>query len=50
LITLVGPESVSGHFSVKEKDEASPRNCLPGDVNAFILCSAGVWRFFAFRL
>jgi hypothetical protein len=50
LVTLVGPEFFSGHFSVNEKDEASPGNCLPRDVNAFILCCAGVWRFFLFRL
>ena len=50
LVTLVGPELFPANFSVKEKDEASPGNCFPWDVNAFILCFAGVWRFFIFRL
>jgi len=41
LEVLVGSGS-SGHFSDKEKDEASPLNCFPrGSSNAFILRFAG---------
>ncbi len=49
----VGPVAwprFAGHFSVKEKDEASlSRGCAEDSLNTFILRFAGVWRFFHFQ-